>query len=110
MKKLIRLTTYGFLKTILAVMLLICLLDMPYGYYQLVRIVSFVLFGYFAYIQYRRKQVILFLVFLIASLMFNPIIKVTLGKLLWQTADVIFAGLLLVTVTIDMINRKKAQS
>jgi uncharacterized membrane protein len=38
------------IKIILIVFLLLCLLDMPYGYYQLVRFVALIGFGILAYL------------------------------------------------------------
>lgn len=37
------------LELLLAVLLLLCLLPMPYGYYELVRFVSMVAFAFMAY-------------------------------------------------------------
>ena len=39
----------GFIKVILAILLFLCLLDMPYGYYQLVRFVAMFSFAYLGY-------------------------------------------------------------
>ncbi|MFT5253357.1 MAG: hypothetical protein ACI87N_002390 [Flavobacteriales bacterium] len=87
-------------------MLLVCLLDMPYGYYQLVRIVSFVLSGYFAYTAYRRKRIITLLIFIIAGLLFNPIVKVALGIAIWQIVDIIYAGILIMFLITDLMKNK----
>ena len=65
---------------------------MPYGYYQLTRIVSFVLSGYFAYVAFSKKKIFMLVIFLIAGLLFNPIVKVVLGKQIWQIVDFIYAA------------------
>lgn len=94
---------YNILKAVLSILLIICLFNMPYGYYQLIRVVSFVLFGYFAYYEYIEKRTILFLIYLIASLIFNPIVKVALGRELWKIVDIIYAGLIIITLIVDII-------
>ena len=43
-----------YLKIILAVLLLLCLLDMPYGFYILIRYMATVVFGYMAYSYYPK--------------------------------------------------------
>lgn len=74
-----------------------CLLDMPYGYYQLVRFVSFVGFSYLAFQSNQQgKQVELF-VFGALALLFQPFMKVSLGRELWNVVDVIVGIGLLVS-------------
>ena len=45
----IKLNTEGIIKLIMAIAMLICLLPMPYGYYQMVRLGSALGFSYLAY-------------------------------------------------------------
>lgn len=45
-----------YLKIILAVLLLLCLLDMPYGFYILIRYMATVVFGYMAYSYYQNND------------------------------------------------------
>ena len=45
-----------YLNLILSVLLLLCLLPMPYGYYMLVRFVSMVAFGVIAYRYYGQSK------------------------------------------------------
>ena len=44
------------IRSILAALLLLCLLHMPYGYYQLIRWAVLVCFAYFAYDYYNYKR------------------------------------------------------
>ena len=46
----------NYLKIVLAVLLLLCLLDMPYGFYILIRYVATVVFGYMAYSYYQENK------------------------------------------------------
>lgn len=79
------------IKLILAVLLLLCLADMPYGYYTLVRFVSAFAFAYFAYEYYKANQGALFFVFLALSVLFQPFMKFTLGRDIWNVVDVLVA-------------------
>lgn len=76
------------LSIILIPLLLLCLLPMPYGYYQFVRLVSTLIFSYIAY-QERSRQIIL--LFIGLALLFQLIEKLALGRILWNFTDVAVA-------------------
>ena len=80
---------------IMAVLLLVCLADMPYGYYQLVRFVAMVVFAYLSYDYFSSKKERLGYTFAALSLLFQPILKVALGRTIWNVVDVVVALLLL---------------
>lgn len=44
------------IKIILSILFLICLLDMPYGYYQCVRFIGMIGFGLLAFENYQNNQ------------------------------------------------------
>ena len=75
-------------------MLLLCLLHMPYGYYEFVRFVSMVAFAIMAYGYYKKKKDVLAVVFGALALLFQPIIKIALGRTIWNIVDVAVAVLL----------------
>lgn len=80
----------------LALLLFLCLVRMPYGYYQMVRFLSFVGFGLLAYLSYREEQKTEAVVFVVLALLFQPFSKVDLGRTLWNIVDVVVgAGLIL---------------
>lgn len=81
-------------KIALAILFLLCLLDMPYGYYQLVRFLGMVGFAVLAYQNYQKNQT-WFVVWLASALLINPFIKVSLGRTLWNVVDVVWAILLI---------------
>ena len=86
----------NYLKLLLAVLMLLCLAPMPYGYYQLVRIVAMIAFAIMAYQYYVKENVPLAITFCGLALLFQPFIKVALGRTLWNVVDVIVAVLLIV--------------
>ena len=81
---------------ILAALLLLCLAPMPYGYYQFVRFVSMVVFAVMAYRYYVKKQVEWAVVFGALALLFQPFVKISLGRTMWNIVDVVVAVMLLV--------------
>ena len=68
---------------------------MPYGYYMFVRFVAMVTFGVMAYqyIQQNRKGWAA--TFGGLALLFQPFIKIALGKVMWNVVDVVAAVLLI---------------
>lgn len=95
------------LSSILILVLLLCLFKMPYGYYQFVRIVSFALFGYLAYVEWKRKKIVLFLVFLVSCLLFNPFKTVALGREIWQIVDVVLSIILAINLFVNLFQERR---
>ena len=85
-----------YLYLILSGILLLCLLPMPYGYYMVVRFASMVAFGVMSYQYIQKKQTVLAVTFGALALLFQPFIKVALGRTMWNIVDVIVAVLLIV--------------
>lgn len=76
---------------LLSALLLLCLAPMPYGYYQLVRFVSMVLFALFAYNYWIKEIKPLAIIFGALALLFQPFIKVSFGRAMWNVTDVVVA-------------------
>jgi hypothetical protein len=64
---------------------------MPYGYYQLVRFVAMVLFAIYAYNYWIKEIKPLAITFGALALLFQPFIKVALGRAMWNVTDVVVA-------------------
>lgn len=79
---------------LLAVMLLLCLAPMPYGYYMLVRFVAMVGFAVMAWQYAEAKNETLAITFGALTLLFQPFIKIALGRTVWNIVDVAVAVLL----------------
>ena len=86
---------------ILPALLLLCLAPMPYGYYQLVRFVAMVVFGVMAYKYYEEKKNVLAITFGALALLFQPFVKVALGRTMWNVVDVAVAIGLIVLFIIE---------
>ena len=73
----------------LAILLLLCLADMPYGYYQFVRFAAAAFFGYAAYLENESGSKELAIVLVLLALLFQPFFKIALGREIWNIVDVI---------------------
>ena len=80
-----------YIPIILAVLLLLCLAPMPYGFFQLVKFVAMIVFGFMAYQYYNQKKVQLAIVFGLLALLFQPLFKISLGRAIWNIVDVFVA-------------------
>lgn len=94
------------LKIILIGLLLGCLFDMPYAYFELVRFVSMVGFGYLAFVAFEQKNQRDLIVFIVLALLFQPFEKIALGRVLWNVVDVGVAIYLLVSLIREMQIKK----
>lgn len=86
------------IKIILATLLLLCLLQMPYGYYQFVRFAATVGFGYLALQANEKSNSNKVFIYLALALLFQPFFKVAFGRTIWNIVDVIIALELLFSV------------
>lgn len=95
------------LKIILIILLLGCLFNMPYGYYQLTRFVGMIIFAMLSYNAYKSKEKFLFIMYLSSSILINPIAKIYLGREIWNIVDLAWAIILFTTLTIEIKKSKK---
>lgn len=94
------------LKLIIAVLLLLCLVDMPYGFYQLVRFAAAGAFAYLSYDYFKSKRDGLGFVFAALALLFQPFFKIALGRMIWNVVDIVVAVGLVVLI-IRSFGKKK---
>lgn len=95
------------LKVVIAVALLLCLLPLPYGYYELVRLGGMACFGVLAFNSYQQKQEGWMVAYAALAILFQPFFKIALGRGMWNIVDVAVAGLLLWTVWKEKEKDKK---
>ena len=92
---------------ILSLLLFLCLADMPYGYYQFVRFSSCIVLGYLAYVSNEEKLKNETIIYLVLALFFQPFIKISLGRELWNIVDVIVGVGLILSTIIESKKSKK---
>lgn len=89
------------IKVVLAFLFFLCLLDMPYGFYQFVRfggLIGFVILAYQANQQDRKTEMIIYCGL---ALLFQPLYKIALGRQMWNLVDVIVGVGLIVSIFIN---------
>ena len=91
------------MKIILSILLLVCLLDMPYGYYELIRFLGLIGFGVLAFKNYQKNQT-WFIIWLSSAVLINPFFKIALGRDIWNIMDVIWTLLLISSVLLRKRN------
>lgn len=89
------------IKIVLTILFLLCLLDMPYGYFQIVRVAGLVGFGILAFQANETKQKEMAIIFIGLALLFQPFFKIALGRQIWNIVDVIVSIFLIATIFID---------
>jgi hypothetical protein len=88
------------IKIILAFLLLLCLMDMPYGYYQLVRFCSFLGFAFLSYNANQKGNQNVMIIYAGLAILFQPFLKIALGRELWNFVDIMVGVGLLVSLLI----------
>lgn len=94
------------LKLILALLFLLCLAPMPYGFYSMIRFVAMIAFAICAYAYYEKKNNRLAITFLSLAILFQPLLPIYLGRTLWNIVDVLVA-IFLIILYIKENNDKK---
>lgn len=95
------------IKIILAIALLICLLPMPYGYYILIRYVSTIIFCIMAYNCFSQNQKELCIIYVVLATLFQPILKLPLGREVWNFVDVSVAMFLIYLFLKERYEKRK---
>ena len=86
------------IKIILTILFLLCLFKMPYGYYESVRFVGMLGFAVLAYFSYKENKNIEVIIYVALALLFQPFIKVALGRTIWNIVDVIVSVGLIISL------------
>lgn len=80
-----------YISIILSLALVLCLAPMPYGYYQLIRFIAMAVFAYLAYTMWNKKEEGLSVTFGALAVLFQPFVKIALGRTMWNVVDVAVA-------------------
>jgi hypothetical protein len=91
----------------LAAILLMCLLKMPYSYYQFVRVAAFLGFTALS-CMWDRKHLFASL-FAACAVLFNPLFPIHMGRMAWNIVDAGISLFLIITV-IKMTTTKHTHS
>ena len=86
------------IKIILAILMFICLADVPYGYFQFVRFAALVGFGILAIAASIEENQTEMFIYGALALLFQPFFKIALGREVWNVVDVIVGAGLLISI------------
>ena len=77
---------------------MLCLLDMPYGYFQIVRFAGLVGFTILAYQSNQQGGQIEMIIYGGLALLFQPFFKIALGRQMWNIVDVVVGIGLIISI------------
>ena len=95
------------IKIILTVLFFLCLLKMPYGYFQIVRFTALIGFAILAYKANEKKYKTEVIIYISLAVLFQPLIKIALGRQLWNIIDVIVGVGLLASILFRPTNNSR---
>jgi hypothetical protein len=75
------------LKIFVSIILLLCLFEMPYGYYQFVRFAAMIGFTYLAFLANKQNNEVF--IYIGLALLFQPFVKIALGRTIWNIVDLV---------------------
>ncbi len=91
-----------FVKILLALLFFLCVLRLPYGYYQGVRLLALVGFGYLSYNSFENGRKNIAVVYALLAILFQPIFKIALGREFWNVLDIVIGLGLLVSLFVKV--------
>ena len=86
------------IKIILAILFFLCLADMPYGFYQLVRFAGLIGFTILAYQANEKSRQTEMIIYGGLALLFQTFFKIALGRQMWNIVDVVVGIGLLISI------------
>ena len=88
--------TNKIIKVVLSILFFLCLLEMPYGFYQFVRFAGLIGFAILAYQANQQGRQTEMIIYGGLALLFQPFFKIALGRQMWNIVDVVVGiGLLI---------------
>lgn len=73
---------------------------MPYGFYQFVRFSALTVFAILAYQANEKENKTEMIIYICLGILFQPLIKISLGRQIWNIVDVIVGLALLASIFI----------
>ena len=80
---------------------------MPYGFYEFIRFVALVGFIILAYFANERNNKIEMIIYICLAVLFQPLLKIALGREIWNIIDVIVGLGLLVSIFVKPNDSRK---
>ncbi len=74
---------------------------MPYGFYQLLSLLALAGFAVLAFMANKEGRQSEMIVYIVLAVLFQPLLKISLGRELWNVVDLIVGVGLLVSVVVE---------
>jgi hypothetical protein len=94
------------IKIVLAILFFLCLVDMPYGFYQFVRFAALIGFAILAYQVNQKGRQTEMIIYCGLALLFQPFFKISIGRQMWNIVDLVVGIGLLISI---FMKPKKSQ-
>lgn len=94
------------IKIVLAILLFLCLADMPYGFYQFVRFAAMIGFGILAFQSAESENKSFLIIYGALAILFQPFFKIALGRELWNIVDVVVGVGLIISLFVHKYSSK----
>lgn len=88
------------IKIVLSILFFLCLADMPYGFYELVRFTALGGFVILAVQADKEGNKMMMIIYAALAILFQPFFKIALGRDIWNAIDVLVGIGLLVSIFI----------
>jgi hypothetical protein len=95
------------IKISLAALFFFCLADLPYGYFQFVRLAALIGFGVLAFHANEVGKQNEMILYIVLAILFQPIYKIALGRELWNVVDIVVGLGLLISIFLNRENKSK---
>ena len=82
---------------------------MPYGYYRAVRFIGMLGFALLAYYSNQQNKKTEVIIYVALALLFQPFIKVALGRTIWNVTDVIVSVGLIISIFVKPVKTTKSK-
>ena len=93
-----------------AAMALLALLDMPYGYYQLLRLVVAAASAFIAVAAWQRGLHVAVIAFGLLALTYNPVVPLHLKREIWEQVNIGTAAIFLVALAVFELRERQARA
>jgi len=82
-------------------------LNLPYGFYEFLRITITIISIYLAFYFYSASKMVIFVLFVLVAILFNPVMIIHFSKDTWRIIDLAIAGTFFLVLVNTSINPKK---
>lgn len=95
------------IKIIIAALLIGCLFNVPFGYFQFIRVAGFLGFTYLAVIEFENNRTITGIFTASSAIILNPIFKIHFSRRTWNDIDLVIVFGLIVWIVYEAFWKKK---